>query len=159
MYNYHKLKIKCDYLNHEDYNAPLTSASVLNQMMSFRHALVALKTRDTFAAETLARLCVTALFPNAIRIAIASLATAIWILHRIAEETLSATFAQSSCIAGLTNAADLSIPYIASACKVAIRFWARTGLAAMSRIGITIESICALLTVCATTVVPTVLLN
>lgn len=128
-------------------------------MMSFGHTLVALKTRDTFAAETLTCLCVTALFPNAIRIAIAGLATTIRILHRIAEETLSTTFTQSSCIAGLANAAHLAIPDIASACKFAIRFWARTGLAAMSRIGVTKESIRALLTVCPTTVVPTVLLN
>lgn len=126
-------------------------------MMTLRHTLVALKARDTFAAITLTRFRVTALFPDAIRIAIAGLATAIRILHWMAKESLPTTIAQTSRIAGLTDAAHLTIPDIAAACKVAICFWARTSLAAVSRIGITIESICTLLTMCSTTVVTAVL--
>lgn len=58
---------------------------MLFQMMSLSHTFVTFEACNTFTAVTLSRLCITALGAYAIHMAVARLATAIRILHRIAK--------------------------------------------------------------------------
>jgi len=101
-------------------------------MISFRHTLIAFEARDAFSAITLSRLRIAALSSDAISIAVARLAAAIRVEHRVAKEALPTFLAKASRVAGLADAAHLALPHIATTGKVAVGFRTRAGLATMA---------------------------
>lgn len=99
--------------------------------MTFRLALVTLKPSDALPAVASPGFRITALRSNAVRMAVAGLASAVRIPHRIAEVASLAALAQTSGVSWLADAAHLSVPDITAAGKVAVGLRTRTSLTAV----------------------------
>jgi len=89
--------------------------------------------------------------------AVAWLASSVWIPHGISEISRLAPLTQSSCVPRLADTTDFSIPYIAAPGKVPVGLRTWTGLTAVWRVGIAVEALGTLITVITATIGPTVL--